>query len=304
MTAPSTLRVGFAGLGLMGRPMSLALARAGFPLRVYNRTPARLAPLVAAGATAVSSLSDLAAQSDVVLACLGSVAASEAVFLGPAGLVAHCRPGQILVDHSTVGPETARHVAAAAAAKGAFFLDAPVSGGPAGAEAAALTIMVGGDSAAFETIRPVLGAMGRNVRRVGEAGAGCVVKIVNQALTAIHAASAAEAMVLGVKAGADPALLLEMLSTSFGQSRMLDRSGPRFLNRDFGAATQLKMLWKDLGLVHTLSEAVAVPAPLAAAAADCCRLALDQGLEEADIAALILPIERAAGVRVAPSGAS
>lgn len=291
-------RVGFIGLGLMGTPMSLALRRAGFPLIVYNRTAARCQPLVDAGAEIADSPADVARRTDVVFACLGSVAATEEVFLGPAGVVADARPGQIVVDHGTIGPSTARRIAAAAAARGAAFLDAPVSGGPAGAAEGALTIMVGGDRTAFATIEPVLRAMGRHVRHVGDVGAGCTVKLVNQALTAIHAASAAEAMVLGVKAGADPAVLLELLATSFGQSRMLDRSGPRFLARDFSAATQLQMLWKDLGLVRALGDAHAMELPLTAAAADLCRQALEAGLAEADIAALVVPIEGAAGVQV------
>jgi 3-hydroxyisobutyrate dehydrogenase-like beta-hydroxyacid dehydrogenase len=292
------MHVGFIGLGLMGKPMSLNVLKAGFPVVVYNRTSARVHDVVSAGAETGASVSDVAGRADVVLTCLGAIGASEEVFLGPGGLLAHSRPGQIFIDHSTVAPGTARTIARAAADRQVAFLDAPISGGPEGAAAATLTIMVGGDAEDFSRAEPVLRAMGRHVQRVGPVGTGCVVKLVNQALTAIHAAAAAEAMTLGTLAGADPAVLLQILGTSFGQSRMLERSAARFMARDFSAATQVKRLSLDVDLVRDLSAALGFSLPLLSAASELCNQTSTMGLGDADIAALVLPLERRAGVTV------
>jgi 3-hydroxyisobutyrate dehydrogenase-like beta-hydroxyacid dehydrogenase len=291
-------RLGFVGLGKMGSRMSANLLKAGFEVIVYNRTPDRMRDLIAAGAQPASSVRDVTERSDMVLACLGTVGASEDVFLGPDGIVAHARPGQILIDHSTTARLTAETIARAARARGADFLDAPISGGPEGAANATLTIMVGGDAKTFSRAQAVLQAMGRHVRLVGGPGSGCVAKLVNQALTAVHTAAAAEAMALAVKAGADPAMLLDIVSTSFGQSRMLERSAPRFFARDFSAATQVQRLSQDLALVGALAEELGVALPLTDAARALCAQTMAMGFADADIAALVLPVERAAGVTV------
>jgi 3-hydroxyisobutyrate dehydrogenase-like beta-hydroxyacid dehydrogenase len=293
------MRVGFIGLGTMGLPMSMNLVKAGVPLMVFNRTPGRAGDVVALGAKPAESVAALVQGVDLVLTCLGTLAATDEVFRGPQGVLAHTRPGQILVDHSTIAPNTARSLAAEAAGRSARFLDAPVSGGPEGARAATLTIMVGGDADAYAVAEPTLRGMGQRVQRVGPSGGGCIFKLVNQALTAIHAAAAAEAMTLGAKAGADAETLFRILKASFGQSRMLERSVPRFIARDFSPATRMKRISQDLELVSELGRECGVSLPLAEKAADLCNEALSMGLGESDLAAYVLPYEREAAVIVA-----
>jgi 3-hydroxyisobutyrate dehydrogenase/2-hydroxy-3-oxopropionate reductase len=185
-------------------------------------------------------------QADVVLTCLPTTETVEQVYTA---LFEAARPGQILIDHSTVSPNLSRRYAEQAAAKGAAFLDAPVSGGPAGATGATLTIMVGGERDAFERAMPVFQAMGKNIHLVGPSGAGSIIKLTNQLLVAIHTAASVEAAVFAVKAGVDPAMVKEVIGTSFGGSAMLNRNIPLFLERKFGGGTPVNLILKDLGLI-------------------------------------------------------
>jgi 3-hydroxyisobutyrate dehydrogenase-like beta-hydroxyacid dehydrogenase len=281
-------RLGFIGLGLMGAPMCRNLLRAGFPLTVWNRTASKCAPLTDAGAHVADSPTDVIHDSDIVLACLGTVAASDECF---GEVFPHARPGQVFIDLGTIGPDAARRLAAAAAERGASFLDAPVSGGPEGAAAATLTIMVGGDGDAFRRAEPVLRVLGANVHLLGPVGAGSVAKLVNQLLCFVHALCAAEAITLGARAGADAQALLAVMRTSFGQSKMLERSVPRFVQRDFTAGAPLRLYDKDLGLVHDLAEQCGVPLPLGELATRAVKRAIGHGLGDEDIAALLLLYE-------------
>lgn len=290
------MHVGFIGLGKMGRPMAGNVLKRGFALTVHNRSRAAVEALVAAGAQAATTPAEVAAASDIVLTCLPTPASVEEVYLGAAGLIRHARAGHLLVDHSTVGPDLSRRLAAAAAARGAAFLDAPVSGGVAGAEAATLTIMVGGDAAAVERALPVLQAMGQRVRHVGPSGQGSVVKLVNQLLVGIHSAAAAEAMVLAAKAGADPRVVHEVVSTSFGASTIFNRNAPLYVQRDFDRGTTISLLAKDMGLILELARQLGLRALLACLADQILAEARAEGLAERDIAALVLPLERLAGV--------
>jgi 3-hydroxyisobutyrate dehydrogenase-like beta-hydroxyacid dehydrogenase len=296
-----TLRVGFVGLGRMGKPMCRNLLRAGFPLAVFNRSQSAVNELVMAGAHRADSAADVAAHADIILSALPSPQASETVFLGRDGLVTHASPGQIFVEVGTIGPSLARRIAEAAERRGCSFLDAPVSGGPEGARDATLTVMVGGTAATVARADAVLRTIGSTVRRMGEVGAGSIAKLVNQALTAIHTASAAEALVLGTAAGVDPAALLEVLATSYGQSRMLDRSGPRILDRKFEAAAPLRLLMKDLDLVEALASEVGAPLPLTTVVQSLCSTCEAMGLSESDLAALVRPFECEAGSTVCRS---
>ncbi len=300
MDAAQTPRVGFIGLGKMGRPMAANLLQAGFPLIVHNRSRGAVEEMVARGAFAASGPGDIAAASDIVLTCLPDPAAVEAVYLGPGGLVASVRVGQTFVDTSTVGLGTSRSIAAALSSRGAQFLDAPVSGGVAGAEAASLTIMVGGEAETFERVRPVLAAMGQRLHHVGPTGSGTVVKLANQLLVGINVAGVAEAMVLGVKAGADPRTMLDVLSTSYGGSRMLERVVPLMLERRFDGGTPVDLLRKDLGLIADLAAELGVPI----AGGETARRVFDAASAAhhgtRDMAAVVLPLEGAVGVEVVP----
>jgi 3-hydroxyisobutyrate dehydrogenase/2-hydroxy-3-oxopropionate reductase len=222
----------------------------------------------------------------------------EQVYFGERGLLKHARRGQLFVDHSTVGPGTSRACHEAAKAKGAGFLDAPVSGGPAGAQAATLTIMCGGDKPAFEQALPIFKAMGKNIHHVGGPGCGSIIKLANQLLVAIHTAAAAEAMVLLTKAGADPKVALEVLGTSFGASAMLNRDGPMFLERRFDPGTPVDLIHKDLRLILELADAASVRTLLGGVAKQLYAEASAMGLGQRDMAALVQPLERLAGIQI------
>ncbi|MDP9472716.1 MAG: NAD(P)-dependent oxidoreductase [Chloroflexota bacterium] len=298
MDGAETARVGFIGLGKMGRPMALNLLRVGFPLLVHNRSRGVVQELVARGAVAAGSSEEISAGSAIVLTCLPDSAAVEEVYLSAEGLVESSRAGQIFVDTSTVGLGTSRTVAAALASRGARFLDAPVSGGVDGAEAATLTIMVGGDPETFERARPVLMAMGQRLHHVGPTGSGTVVKLANQLLVGINVAGVAEAMVLGVKAGADPGAMLDVLSTSYGGSRMLERVVPLMLERRFDGRTPIDLIRKDLGLIADLAAELGVPIAEGEAARRVFDAASAANLGTHDMAAVVLPLEGKVGVEV------
>ncbi len=287
--------VGYIGLGKMGRPMARRLLRAGHAVQVFNRSPEPVQELVSAGARAARSAADVAMHSSVVLTALPTAESVEAVYTELAGAA---RPGQVFIDHSTVSPDLNRHCAEWLHSKDAAFLDAPVSGGPAGAESGTLTVMVGGDEAAYERVRPVLEAYGTNIRRCGPVGAGQTVKLVNQLLVAVHTAAAAEATVFGVKLGADPHVLLDMLGTSFGGSQMLVRNLPRFISGDFSPATPAGLILKDLGLVKREAAAAAVPLLLGSIVEQLFIEAGSRGMAAEDMSAVVRLAEEAASVAV------
>ena len=286
------MRVGFIGLGRMGLPMSQHLVRAGHEVTVHNRTREKEVPVLELGARSAASPLQVADQADVVLACLPSLDATRDVFLGPQGLATNARPGMVMVDHSTIAPGLAREISGVARERGSAFLDAPVSGGPGGAEQASLTIMVGGDPRAFDRVRPLLEVMGDNIRRVGDVGAGSVAKLVNQLLTFLNANAAAEAMVLAAAVGASPDDLRPILRTAWGQSAMVERGLEKYATRDFTAGAPLRLFEKDLGLIRDLARESGVTLPLVDTARAQLRQALDMGLDEQDLVAVIRPYER------------
>ena len=293
------MKVGFIGLGRMGLPMSHRLLQAGFELTVHNRSQGKVREIAEAGAWAASSAAQVTKDSQVVLACLPDVATSQQVFLGGDGIIANARPGQILVDHSTVGITTSKECAAAAEAKGAMFLDAPISGGTERAADGSLTIMAGGPQAAYDVALPVFQAMGATVRYLGPTGTGTVAKLVNQLLVGIHSVAAAEAMLMGAKSGADPAMIFEVVSSGWGQSFMLGRNAPVMLDRNFeGTRTQLTVFLKDMLLIKGLAEELGMATPGADLAYKEINRAVEQGLGDKDSAAIVLPMEARAGHQI------
>ncbi len=289
------LKVGFIGLGRMGLPMSYRLLQAGFALTVHNRSQTKVQEIAGAGAHAAASAGQITREADLILACLPDVATSELIFLGEDGVIANARPGQVLVDTSTVGITTSKACATAAEARGASFLDAPISGGTERAIDGSLTIMAGGPKEAYETALPVFRAMGATVRYIGPAGSGTVAKLVNQLLVGIHSVAAAEAMLLGAKSGADPAMIFEVVNSGWGQSFMLGRNAPVMLDRDFdGVRTQIKVFLKDMGLIQELVRDLDMPAPGADLAYQIVNQAVEQGLGELDVGAIVLPLEEQA----------
>ena len=292
------MRIGFIGLGRMGLPMCRHLVQAGYEVTVHNRTRDREAPMVELGARPAATPLEVSEHSDVLLACLPSLEATRQVFLGEHGVASHARAGQVLVDHSTISPDLAREVEAMASSSGAGFLDAPISGGPGGAEAGTLAIMVGGDERHFETARPLFDVMGGNVRHVGEVGSGSVVKLVNQLLTFVHATAAAEAFLLGAVSGASPDDLIPTLRTAWGQSRMLERAAEKYRDRDFDAGAPLRLVEKDMGLIRELARSCDVSLPLVEATARRFRAAMEIGLEDEDLVSVLKPYEQETGTTV------
>lgn len=292
------MELGFVGLGKMGRPMAEHLIAAGHRVHVHNRSRGVVDELARRGAVAASSPREVAERAEMVMTCLTNTPAVEEVYLGANGLFAGARPGQLFVDHSTVGLETSRQCAEAARATGAAFLDAPVSGGPAGAQGGTLTIMVGGDQAAFDRAMPVFQAYGKNIRLCGPTAAGSAIKLVNQLLVAINMAGVAEALVFGVKAGADPQTVLDVVGTGFGGSRMLERTIPLALARHFAAGTPVNLLLKDISLINELAGELGTRLEMAKRAQEVFERARDLGLGDDDMAGLIRPYEDEAGVQV------
>ncbi|MEX2598818.1 MAG: NAD(P)-dependent oxidoreductase [Dehalococcoidia bacterium] len=300
MATPAAIsRVGFIGLGRMGRPMALNLLAAGFSVSVISRSPGPVADLTAAGAAAAGSHAALARIADIVVTCLPDVETCERVYLGTDGLAANARHGQIFVETSTIGPRHAREVAAALEERGAHYLDAPVSGGVERATDGTLTVMVGGDARALEMAMPVLRTIGANVQHVGGVGQGCVVKLTNQLLVAVHTLAACEAMLLGMGAGADSGQLLEVLGSSWGNSVMLGRTGPMVASGDYGSRAPMRLLTKDMALVQELAEELGLELPLGERTRSLLDEAMRRGMAEVDVAALAMLVSEARSTDVA-----
>ena len=243
-------RVAFIGLGVMGYPMAGHLARAGHTVTVYNRSPAKAAAWAAeyGGATAPTPRA-AAAGAEFVLACVGNDADLRAVTLGPDGAFAGMAAGAVFVDHTTASAEVARELHAAARASGLHFIDAPVSGGQAGAVNGLLTVMCGGDAAPFDAMRPVAMAYSRAVTRVGEAGSGQLAKMVNQVAIAGLVQGLAEALAFGQRAGLDMPLVLDVIGKGAAQSWQMDNRGKTMLADQFEFGFAVDWMRKDLGLV-------------------------------------------------------
>jgi 3-hydroxyisobutyrate dehydrogenase-like beta-hydroxyacid dehydrogenase len=291
------MQAGFIGLGKMGRPMTQRLLSAGHTVHVHNRSRTAVDALAAEGAAAAESATQIAERADIIMTALPTPESVQAVYTE---LAAAGRSGQIYVDHSTVSPGLNRWCAEQLAARGAHFLDAPVSGGPAGAQGGTLTVMVGGEQSVFDRALPVFQTFGKNIRLCGPTGAGQVVKLINQLLVGIHTSAIAEAAVFGARFGADPQVVLDLIGTSFGGSTMMTRNLPRFMSRDFSAATPVGLILKDLGLIHDEAKAGGVPLLLGALAEQRFSEARARGWGDEDMAALVKLWEEPASVTIAP----
>ena len=248
MNAPATLDIGFIGLGIMGRSMAGHVQCAGHRLHLYNRSRGGAQPLLHAGAAWHGSPGEVAAHSDVVITMLGYPSDVETVYLGEDGIVGCARPGALLIDMTTSSPELAERIAAAAAARGAHALDAPVSGGDVGARDAKLSIMVGGDAVAFERALSVLRLMGPNVVRQGGPGAGQHTKMCNQIVIASTMLGVCEGLAYAQRSGLDPQTVLESISGGAAGSFLLGYMGPRMLKGDFAPGFFTEHFIKDMGI--------------------------------------------------------
>jgi 3-hydroxyisobutyrate dehydrogenase len=246
-----TTTVAFLGLGTMGSPMAANLARAGFAVRGWNRTPNRPAAAAAhsAGVAPAASLAEAVRGAEVVALCVGDVGDVEAVLFGEGGVASAATPGTLVVDFSTIGPVAARGFQARLAASGLRFLDAPVTGGDIGAKAGTLTVMAGGEAGDFEEAASLFAAVGRTAKHCGGPGTGQAVKLCNQVLAALHMVALTEALALARLQGIDPSLVVEVCATGAAGSWALANLGPKVVARDFAPGFMVKHLVKDLRLV-------------------------------------------------------
>ena len=286
------MSVGFVGLGNMGQGMVDNLLAKDADLTVFTRTQSKIEAMIDRGAKGATSVVDLASNVDVVLVCLPDVKTSRDLLLGSDGVIANARPGQVIVDHSTVDMATSRACAEAAKAKGAHFLDAPISGGPGGAATGTLAIMVGGDVSAFETADEYFEKMGANVKHMGPSGAGTAMKLINQLLVAVNTVAAAEAFSLANSAGVDIQIAADLLAVSWGGSAMVDRSAPITVSRDFAdSAAPMRNLDKDLGIIKQLAADDGLSLELTMKSYEMFHTMLEQGNKVHDIAGVLEIIE-------------
>jgi 3-hydroxyisobutyrate dehydrogenase-like beta-hydroxyacid dehydrogenase len=293
-----TERIGFIGLGAMGGAMAGHLVKNGYVVTGYDVSAERAEAAARAGVGRAASAVAAAEGADVVMSSLPNPTAVRATYLGPDGVVARARAGAVLIDLSTIDPETWKEVGRAAEARGLPCLDAPVSGGPVEAGSGKLVFIVGGDPAVLERCRPILATMGTEIHHVGPLGSALVVKIVNNVMSMGNVAVAAEAMVLGVKAGMDPQRLFEILSTSGGRSHHFLKRFPNVLAGDFAPRFSIALSRKDLGLAARMAESLGLPMPTLATVRQVYEAAAATGLDAQDMAAVTSLFERWAGVEV------
>ena len=256
--------IGFVGLGIMGRPMVRNLMKAGYAVTVHDVNRAAVDELAAEGAKVAGSAREAAASTDVFISMVPDSPDAEAVYAGPGGAFEAARAGWLAIDMSSISPRVARELAAKAAAAGATMLDAPVSGGDKGAIAGTLSIMVGGDAAAFDRALPILQAMGRTIVHVGDAGAGQVVKVCNQVVVALVIQAVSEGLVLGAKAGVDPARIVEVLQGGLASTRVLEMRQGNMLGGHFEPGFRIRLHLKDLANALALGREIGVALPATA----------------------------------------
>jgi 2-hydroxy-3-oxopropionate reductase len=289
--------IGFIGLGIMGKPMARNLLRAGYPLVVHNRSRPAVHELVRDGATAGSSPREVAAQCDVVITMLPDSPDVEAVALGSEGLIAGAHPGLLYVDMSTIAPVAAVRVASALVEKGVDCLDAPVSGGDVGAREGTLSIMAGGEPAAFDRAKPLFDVLGKSAVLCGPIGAGQTVKACNQVLVAVTIAGVSEALTLGAKAGVDPAKIVEVLGGGLARCGVLENRGQRMVHGDFEPGFRIRLHYKDLNIIHQTGREYGVPLPVTAVVHELFSTAMACGRGDLDHSALLTVIEELAATQ-------
>jgi 2-hydroxy-3-oxopropionate reductase len=269
--------LGFLGLGVMGGPMARNLVKAGYPVVGFDTDAGRLEKFVATGGKGVRSVPEAAASAEVVLLSLPTGDIVRDVVTGANGLLAVMKAGTVIVDLSTTEPTVAQVCAAASAAKGITFLDGPVSGGEQGAIDAALSIMVGGDTATFARVKPILACLGRSVVHMGGSGMGQATKLVNNMIVAANFAAVCEAWGLAVKVGLDPATLHEAIKGGWAGSRVMEETVPRLLKRNFVPGGTVDIMTKDVGYALNMARTADVPVPVTALAHELFRMVKAQG---------------------------
>lgn len=287
--------IAFIGLGIMGSPMAVHLAKAGHAVAGYNRTPEKTAPLVAVGGRAASSIADAVRDADVVCVMVPDSPDVEQVLAGEGGVFAAARPHTLIIDFSTIRPDVTAELARQATAKGFRLLDAPVSGGEAGAVNAALSIMVGGAADDFEAARPLLDVVGKTIVHVGPSGSGQTVKAANQLIVAANIQALAEAVVFLEAYGVDTSAALEVLGGGLAGSKVLDAKRDNMLSRSFKPGFRIELHHKDLGIVTAAAREAGVVVPVGALVAQLMASARAVGDGALDHSALLRGVERLSG---------
>jgi 2-hydroxy-3-oxopropionate reductase len=292
------LKVGYIGLGLMGKSIARNIMKAGFPLFVNNRSRPAVDELIAEGAVLAKTPCTMAEQVDVIFTNLPDSPDVELVALGPEGILAGAHPGLIFVDNSTIKPGTARLIAARLAEKGVLSLDAPVSGGDIGARNATLTIMVGGPQEAFNQVMPVFQVIGKTFTLVGDSGAGQIAKAANQIMVAAQMVAMGELLIFAQKAGADPAKVVNAIKAGAAQCWALDIKPPRLFTGDRSPGFKAHMQAKDLNIVMETAREYGMPLPATSGNAQLFNAMLQMGLGDLDNSAVIAVIEALAGTEL------
>ena len=294
------MKIGFVGLGNMGTGMAnniLENINNKSDLYVYTRTLSKIKNFTDRGASGTSSIKEITSSVDVLLTCLPNVETSIELFMGENGIFQHANSNQVLVDHSTVDVKTSKECFDSASGKGLNFLDAPISGGPGGAADGTLTIMVGGEESSFKSAKEAFNMMGSKISHMGPSGAGTAMKLVNQLLVSTNTVAAAEAFVLAEQSGVNLTAAIDILSTSWGRSTMIERNGPITVNKEFeNSPAPLRNLVKDLGIIKELTSQLGLNLPVTMASSGVVDETMRLDLEEPDIAATALSIKKISGI--------
>lgn len=291
-------RVGFIGLGIMGRGMAANLLKAGFEVRVWNRTASRADALVEQGASRGSSPADVAAHSDIIVTCVSDTPDVEKVVLGEEGVIHGAKAGALVVDCSTISPKATQEISAKLAEKQIHMLDAPISGGSEGAAKGTLSIMVGGDAEQFARALPVLQAMGKTITHIGPVGSGQIVKLVNQVLVVGNCLAMCEALLLAQAGGVDLEKTYQAISQGAAGSWMFTNRGPQIMKRDWRPGFTVALQQKDLRLVLDAADELGVPLAGTSLIFNLYRTLEAQGLQEEGNHALVKALEHLAGFEV------
>ena len=291
-------KIAFVGLGIMGKPMSKNLLKAGHSVVVFDVAAAPVADVVAAGGTAAKSSKEAASQADVIITMLPDGPEVEAAVLGPGGILEGAAKGSTVVDMSSISPVVAQKVGAACAAKGVEFLDAPVSGGEPKAIEGTLAIMVGGDAKTFEKIEPILKNMGASVTLTGPVGAGNVTKLANQIMVACNIAAMGEALTLATKAGLDPEVVFNAVKGGLAGSNVLNAKAPMVISRNFQPGFRIALHQKDLRNALLAAESMKVSLPLTSTVQNILMALINDGKGALDHSAIVTFTEKMAGVEI------
>jgi 2-hydroxy-3-oxopropionate reductase len=289
------MKIGFLGLGIMGRPMALNTLKAGHEVVVWARRAESMLPLAEAGARIATSPAEVARQVDVVISMVADAPDVEQVMLGENGVASGAQAGLVAVDMSTISPSAAKDIAAKMKARGIEFVDAPVSGGEVGAIAGTLSIMAGGSEAAFAKAKPAFECMGKNIVHIGDSGAGQVAKACNQIMTGMGVMAVAEALCFASKAGANPAKVREALLGGFAYSKILENHGQRMIDRNFKPGFKSWMHQKDLNIVMQSAHELGLMLPGSAMTAQMFNAMVGSGLGEEDSIAVLKLLENLSG---------